>query len=379
MKPVLVPTTDVNSETGIVVEWHVAEGASVDHGQVIAEVETSKALLDIVATDGGIIHQAIASRTVFELTKPIAYLFDGVPELEAFVRQQRLTEEKHGPTRSDATASEPARQRAAGLGIDLETIHVSGLITVAHVEAAARAAEIPTGALPEPLEAQPGTQRIAIVGAGLGATQVLDILAAREDRIAVAIVDDDIGLWARDVMGVPVVGGRDRLLDLFERGAFDSVVVSISTSVPARTQLRELCEKNDIPLENAIDPTARIAANVQIGTGNVICAFCHFGVGVRVGDNNFISAYNSFDHHSVLGSDISTGPGCLTSGLVAIGDRVRLGTGIFVEPHVEIGDDAQVASGSILVGSVPAGHAVKRRVVTTTVVPIRRSMSPLED
>jgi hypothetical protein len=31
----------------------------------------------------------------------------------------------------------------------------------------------------------------------------------------------------------------------------------------------------------------------------------------------------------------------------------------------------QVASGSVIVASVPAGHTVKRRVVTTSVVPRR--------
>jgi serine acetyltransferase len=50
---------------------------------------------------------------------------------------------------------------------------------------------------------------------------------------------------------------------------------------------------------------------------------------------------------------------------------VRLGTGIYVEPHVELGDDVQVASGSVIVSSVPAAHTVKRRVVTTQVVPRR--------
>ena len=106
---------------------------------------------------------------------------------------------------------------------------------------------------------------------------------------------------------------------------------------------------------------------MTFGTGNIVCAFCHFGVGTVVGDNNFLSAYNSYDHHNRLGSDIATGPACTTSGLVVLGDRIRLGTGIHVEPHVELGDDVQVASGSVIVASVPKGHAVKRRIVTTAV------------
>jgi acetyltransferase-like isoleucine patch superfamily enzyme len=255
--------------------------------------------------------------------------------------------------------------------VDLAALGGDALITVGMVEAAAAAASTATIELPDPLAGVPGMPRIALIGAGLGATQVIDILQASESGTAVAIVDDDTACWASEVMGVPVVGGFDRLVALFEQAAFDAAIVAISTSVPARARLREACAARGIPLANAIDPTARIAAGVTFGTGNVVCAFCHFGVDTVVGDNNFLSAYNSYDHHNRLGSDISTGPACVTSGLVVLGDRVRLGTGIYVEPHVELGDDVQVASGSVIVASVPAGHTVKRRVVTTSVVPPR--------
>jgi acetyltransferase-like isoleucine patch superfamily enzyme len=241
------------------------------------------------------------------------------------------------------------------------------------VEAAAAATATGTGTieLPDPLSGRTALPRIALFGAGLGATQVIDILEAAESGTAVAIADDDASRWASDVSGVPVVGGFERLVMLFEKGAFDAAIVAVGTSVPARARLREALLANRIPLANAIDLTARIGSGVTFGTGNVVCAFCHFGVGTVVGDNNFVSAYNSYDHHNRLGSDIATGPSCTTSGLVTLGDRVRLGTGIHVEPHVELGDDVQVASGSVIVASVPAGHAVKRRIVTTAVVPLR--------
>jgi acetyltransferase-like isoleucine patch superfamily enzyme len=171
-------------------------------------------------------------------------------------------------------------------------------------------------------------------------------------------------------MGVPVVGGFQPLVTLFGEGAFDAAIIAVA-AVPARARLREALAASGIPLANAINPTARIACGVMFGTGNIVCAFCHFGVGTVVGDNNVLSAYNSYEHHNRLGSDIATGPACTTSGLVVLGDRVRLGTGIHVEPHVELGDDVQVASGSVIVISVPAGHAVKSRTATTAVVPRR--------
>jgi acetyltransferase-like isoleucine patch superfamily enzyme len=52
-----------------------------------------------------------------------------------------------------------------------------------------------------------------------------------------------------------------------------------------------------------------------------------------------------------------------------------LGTGIFIEPGVELGAGVQVASGAVIVRSVPADHAVKTKIVTTVVVPRRRPTS----
>jgi acetyltransferase-like isoleucine patch superfamily enzyme len=369
VKPVLVPTTDVNSETGVLVEWHVGDRSEVAAGETIAEIETSKAIIDVPAPEAGFLLHAAREGAEVRLTEPIARLFADGDALEEYVQEeQRLRADAPEP---GLRATSPARRRAEELGVDLASIGGDSLITVGMVEAAAAAASTAEIELPDPLPGAAALPRIALIGAGLGATQVIDILQAAETGTAVAVVDDDASHWAGEVMGVPVVGGFDRLVTLFGKGAFDAAIIAISTSVPARARLREALAANGIPLANAIDPTARIAAGVTFGTGNVVCAFCHFGVGTVVGDNNFLSAFNSYDHHNRLGSDISTGPACATSGLVVLGDRVRLGTGIYVEPHVELGDDVQVASGSVIVASVPAGHVVKRRVVTTTVVPRR--------
>jgi acetyltransferase-like isoleucine patch superfamily enzyme len=369
VKPVLVPTTDVNSETGLLLTWYANDRSEVEAGETIAEIETSKAIIDVPAPEAGYILHAAREGAEVRLTEPVARLFADVSALEAYAEEEQRRRAE--AVESGPRATEPARRRAEELGVDLASIGGSSLITVGMVEAAAAAATTVAVELPDPLPGAAALPRIALVGAGLGATQVIDILQAAKSGTAVAIVDDDTSRWAGEVMGVPVVGGFERLVTLFGKDAFDAAIITISTSVPARTRLREALADHGIPLVNAIDPTARIASGVSLGTGNVICAFCHFGVDTVVGDNNFLSAYNSYDHHNRLGSDISTGPACVTSALVEVGDRARLGTGIHIEPYVKLGDDVQVASGSVIVASVPAGHVVKRRVVTTTVVPGR--------
>jgi acetyltransferase-like isoleucine patch superfamily enzyme len=375
MRGVFVPRNDVNSDTAVIAEWMVADRSPVSAGEAIAQVETSKALLDVAAPEDGYLLHAAKQGAEVHLAEPIAYLFAEVDELGAHVVHGGRAHDGDRPAGPNgrARATVPAARRADELGVDLRVLRRPGLITVRDVEEAAAASSSGLAELPDPLPGREGALRLMLVGAGLGATQVLEILRAGDGgQDAVAIVDDDRALWGDAVGDVPVVGGSADLERLFARGRYDAAVITISTSVAVRARLRELCRAGGIPLSNAIDPTARIPPDVALGDGNVICAFCHFGAGARIGDNNFLSAYNSFDHHNELGSDISTGPGCMASGLVRIEDGVRMGTGVFIEPHVTIGAGALIASGAVLRSSVPAGHAVKTRVVTTAVVPIRR-------
>jgi acetyltransferase-like isoleucine patch superfamily enzyme len=369
MNPVMIPTHDVNSELGTVVAWLVSDGDWVDADADLLQVETSKAILDVVAPKGGYVLRLAALHDQVDLGLPVALIFDDLVALRAHEANlgNKPTPEPVGTVR----ASVKAIARARELGVDLASLGGAHLITVKDVEAAAEVRSlVHDGALPDPLPAAPGVQRVVVIGAGRGATQVIDVLADLPHQQAVAIVDDRPERWGVRVGGVPVIGGPDRLAQLLSRDVFDAVVIAISR-VGERRRFRLFCEAEGIPLTNAIDKTAKIAHDAQVGVGNVFCAFSHVGTEARVGDNNFFSAYTSFDHHCVVGNDSSTGPACFASSRVSLGDQVRLGTGIHIEPGVELGDRVQVASGATIVRSVPPDHAVKTKVVTTMVVPSR--------
>jgi acetyltransferase-like isoleucine patch superfamily enzyme len=372
MTAVTIPWTDVNDDSATVVEWHVEDRAEVRAGAPLVDVETTKSAIELTSPSDGLVLQLVPAGGEVSVGQPVAHVFEDEAALAAF-EQSRTDETARAEEAADEIrASVKARERAQELGVDLATVAGEGLITVKDVEAAAAAAQqVAPEDLPQPLPGDGSSRRLMLIGAGLGATQVLDILAETDGLQGVAIVDDNAAVWGSEVEGVPVVGGADQLREHWEAQAFDAVVIAISTSVDARARLRELCAEAGIPLANVIDPRSKLGTGVTIGEGNVICAYTHFGTGTTIGDNNFISAYNSYDHHNVLGSDISTGPGCMTSGEVKIEDRVRLGTGIFVEPKLTLGEGVVVSSGAVIVRSVPPGHAVKMKVVTTTVVPIR--------
>src|SRR5947207_7082754 len=340
----MIPATDVNSEEAVVVGWDQQNRSRVVMGASLVSIETSKAVIDVQSPETGfLLHAANVGEKIL-LNAPVAYLFEGLGALERY--EAELAKRLEGNTGDavrggDVRATQPARKRAEELGVDLNKLDLSRLITAKHVEeaAAASAAPVDYAAMPKPLGIPAGAQRLLLIGGALGATQVLDILREMPGQKAAAILDDDKAKWASEVYGVPVIGGNDRLKPLFASRVFDAAIITVGTSISARVKFRAICSELGIPLANVIDRTAKVASDVKIGNGNIICAFCHFGTGTVIGDNNFFSAYASFDHHNILGSEITTGPNCVTSGLVKIGNRVKMGMGVLIEPHVEIGDD----------------------------------------
>jgi len=57
--PVIIPQDNVNDETVTLLSWSVANGESVSQGQTIAEIETSKAVMEIEAPAAGVLEYSV--------------------------------------------------------------------------------------------------------------------------------------------------------------------------------------------------------------------------------------------------------------------------------------------------------------------------------
>jgi len=362
MKPIIIPQEDVNSETARIVGIHAEKGAAVRTGDLVLSVETSKAVFDVESPGDGVFLPLHGVGDDVPFNVPVGYVADDAAQLAKLETEHRP--EPSAPAEGKVTRK--ARQLALQYGVDLESLKPGGIIREKDVRdfllanglLGADEDQVLTdaGQLPR------GVERVLLVGAGLGAMQVLDILMNSSRQVVAGLVDDDASLAGTSILGFPVLGTTSDLEELWKAKQFDSAVVSISTNGPVRRALFERCRELGIPMANAIDPTVRINRFSRLGQGNVVCSFVHIGTCTVLGDNNFISAHSNIEHHNLWGSHITTGPGVMTSSRVKVGDGVKMGTGIFIQPGLAIGRGCQIASGAILIRSVPDGHAVKARI-----------------
>ena len=94
---------------------------------------------------------------------------------------------------------------------------------------------------------------VMLIGGGAAGRMILrDINKSPEigERV-VCIIDDNPNKWQRDIDGVPVVGGRDSILEAVEEFHIEKIYLAIpSASAAVRRDLLNICQETDCELKN---------------------------------------------------------------------------------------------------------------------------------
>jgi sugar O-acyltransferase (sialic acid O-acetyltransferase NeuD family) len=105
-------------------------------------------------------------------------------------------------------------------------------------------------------------------------------------------------------------------------------------------------------------PSVIVGDRCRIGPGSVICAGVVLTVDVTIGAHVHINLVCTIGHDVVIEDFATLSPGCGVSGNVHIGPRVLLGTQAVLLPGAQIGTDAIVGAGSVVLKAVPEGATV---------------------
>jgi pyruvate dehydrogenase E2 component (dihydrolipoamide acetyltransferase) len=154
---ITMPRLSDTMEDGVIIAWHKKIGDRVERGEVLAEIETDKAIMELEAYDAGILEHMLAGEgDRVPIGVPIAVIGDGsgaAPHSQPSAAPKPEPEPATSPAasapavRSDRPKASPlARKVADTNGIDLTTVAGSGpggRIIRKDVDAAARRDETP--------------------------------------------------------------------------------------------------------------------------------------------------------------------------------------------------------------------------------------------
>ncbi|MGE0360960.1 MAG: dihydrolipoamide acetyltransferase family protein [Vicinamibacterales bacterium] len=142
MPDFVMPSLGADMQAATLVKWHVVPGQRVRRGDVVAEVETEKGVIDVECFQPGVVATLdVAPGTKVPVGARLATIdADGEPEAPRPAPPQPVPA---------ATAPRPrrvsplARARAAALGVDLDRVHGSGPGGAIQAEDVDRAAAAP--------------------------------------------------------------------------------------------------------------------------------------------------------------------------------------------------------------------------------------------
>ncbi|MEA3290014.1 MAG: dihydrolipoamide acetyltransferase family protein [Campylobacterota bacterium] len=120
MSEFLMPSLGADMKSAVLMQWLVGEGDSVKNGQVIAEVETSKGVIEIEAFEDGVISKLLVQEdTECEVGTILALIETGEEDIK--VEVVKPVEKK-----VRLKVSPAAKKRAKELGVDIATIKPKG-------------------------------------------------------------------------------------------------------------------------------------------------------------------------------------------------------------------------------------------------------------
>jgi pyruvate dehydrogenase E2 component (dihydrolipoamide acetyltransferase) len=169
MPDVFMPRLSDTMEEGTIAQWLVAEGATVERGAVIAEIETDKAVMDLEAYESGVLEKILVDvgQTV-PIGEKIAIIGDGSGSSAANGAAAKPADTQvaeASDAASDESVDEEVSEEAAAVEetADEHDAAAGGAASTADTSAAAQpAAAAPAGEAAEgPLKASPVVRSLA--------------------------------------------------------------------------------------------------------------------------------------------------------------------------------------------------------------------------
>jgi acetyltransferase-like isoleucine patch superfamily enzyme len=355
----------------------VKNGDFVLKNRVIYEIEGAKAIFEVVSESDGYFYSIVKEGDIFKVGQKIGYLKEIEIEnfSETLIDQDLTMISVNGQNEVSATRfSEPALLYLENQSNNQELIakfkNSTTLITLAMIKeveeelkrATPKMSSIESEFWSKFVSESAAEDCCILIGGGYGAIQTLDLLNQIGGMKPIGYLSDFSENLISQI-GLPNLGSatRESIQSAREKFPDAKVVLTVGSSPEFRFKVSNLSEELGFSLETLIHPSAIVSSNVQIGTGTLIFANVHIGTGTHIGKACFISSNSSIEHHNAIGDGFCTGPNLNTSGGVEIGEKVRFGIGVSVEPGIVVGSNCTVASGLVITKNVGEGSVQKAR------------------
>jgi acetyltransferase EpsM len=379
--PVFYPLLNSNEPEAMLTAIHVTEGQRVAAGDLLFTIETTKSTAEVTAEQAGYVRglasalgQTVSAGEIFCYLAEAAEWLPGAEWLPAAERlpaaDWKVPAEASTPGSGAALPAglritQPALALAQQAGLDLSQLPAGPLVTEKMVKALVGTESLAlVRDLSHPItDAEGGPTALLIYGGGGHGKALIDLLRTLGTYHLVGVVDDGLSA-SSGVMGLPVLGGREALADLYNRGVRLAVnAVGGIGNVAVRTQVFQILAQAGFTCPAVVHPIAWVEPSASLAAGVQVFPHAYVGSEAQVGFGAIVNTGAIISHECVLGECVNISPGAILAGRVMVGDGALIGMGVTVNLQVQIGAGARVGNSATVKADVPPKGIVRAGAV----------------
>lgn len=343
MQLINLPKDGASDSEAVLIEIFKEEGSQVNEGQIICEVETSKAIFSITTEYSGFLYFLYGIGDKIEVGTPLCYISEmEVSSEEQEENKKRLTPKKTTAKIKGRTISLKAQKLIEEHSIEVDSINeeIISEKTIKAFLAKKQAKEIV-------LDKNFNETDILIYGIGGHAEMCIDIINSNSDYSLIGFVDDNKS--SDEFYNLKYWGILDNIDQLIEFGLKNIVIgIGFINNLKAKESVfLNLKSKINIPTiihrSAIIEPSAKIGAGCQIMAGAII------GSNVSIKNNCIVNSGAIISHNSVINDSSHITPGAVIAGHVSVGKRVTIGMCSSIYIGLTIKDDEIIKNNEAII------------------------------
>ena len=192
--------------------------------------------------------------------------------------------------------------------------------------------------------------KLLLIGGGGHCASCIDVIE-QEGKFEIAGIIDK-GIAGGSLLGYPVQGNDDNLLEL--RSSFDYVLITIGQikSPSIRIKLFELAKSHGYILPTVVSPRAYVSKHALIGEGTIIMHDVLVNSRAAIGRNCIINTKALVEHDAVIGDNCHVSTAAVINGGTIVRNGTFIGSNTVSIEYVETGENDFIKAGSLFKGYV---------------------------
>jgi len=351
MNKIYIDKPDASSETYLLTEIFYNNGDKINKGDIIAEVETTKTILEIECLFDGIIYYVHTENQKNSFSEPVAIIFDSINKYSDYCKKNKVREENNAPKRNlnSYILTKAAQEYAQHNNIDLDKLELEGLIKKSDI--------VNHSKLNKNIDYEKKfnfifheiEKPLILVGPGTGGDSIMEALSNAGYQLAIVV-----GPTLDNFNYNPILHFKsdEHFFSILKSKDVNNeplrCFVNTGTNRKKMKRIINNYKKINLKFVNAIHPNVIISPTSLIGEGNYIGPNTVIGPGSKIGNYNWIASMVNIDHHNTIGDYNLIGPGVNYSGNCSIGDLNIIGAGVAFEYKIDIGDGNIIKTGEAI-------------------------------